>query len=281
MNRGGIIVLLVVLAGLVWGLVWTYPKWSSYMPEIDIFSPGNTGETSSGTPTINYGSGTPLVKEYLPADFTPVVEAVAPAVVRIETEKIVGYDWWLRPIPETGLGTGVIFSSEGDVAYIVTNKHVVEGVNTITVYLNDGTRFTVNNRDVVLARDTDLALLKIRGAGDVAAVRFLNPDQEVQPYQWVIAIGYPYGIGGSPTVSQGIVSAVGRSIEVNGSRLENIIQTDAAINPGNSGGPLVNLAGELVGINTAILKGAENIGFAIDIRTVEQFIQRARKAGYL
>ena len=126
-----------------------------------------------------------------------------------------------------------------------------------------------------LAEDTDLALLTIRDRKEFPEpAKFLSPEKNLSPGQWVIAIGYPYNIGGAPTVSAGIISAIDRSIQLDGTKLTGIIQTDAAINPGNSGGPLVNLCGEVVGINTAIIKEAENIGFAISVRVVEEFIHK-------
>ena len=117
------------------------------------------------------------------------------------------------------------------------------------------------------------AVLKLEGGGEFPAVEFL-PSGEMSAYQWVIAIGYPYNIGGAPTVSEGIISALGRSIRVDQSTvLTDVIQTTAAVNPGNSGGPLVDLSGRVVGINTAIVAEAENIGFAISVATIEDFIQ--------
>ena len=224
-------------------------------------------ESPSEGVAFHYGSGEPLVG-FIPADFTPAVEAVAPAVVRIVTQTI-AYDWFLRPIPQKGvMGTGVIIDSSG---LILTNRHVVEGAQRITVYLAEGSSYEIDTGDVWLARNTDLALLKIKADRTFPLAKFAAG--EIRPYQWVIAIGYPFNIGGAPTVSEGIISQIDRSIQVDGNRLDDIIQTTAAINPGNSGGPLVNLAGEIVGINTAVLSGAENIGFAIGRDTVIKFLQ--------
>ena len=235
-----------------------------------------TGETAvpevtreNGAPvSINIPTpgGNPLVS--LP-DLTPVVEKIAPAVVLITTEAV-AYDFWQQPFPEEGAGTGVIFDARG---YIVTNSHVVIGLNndivdSIKVSLIDGRSFDVDTANNVWTDPlTDLAVIKIEG-DNLPVAEFANPET-VLPYQWVLAIGYPYTLEGEPTVTTGIISATGRSIEEsNGVVLYDMIQTDTAINPGNSGGPLVNLAGQVIGINTALISGSQNIGFSICVSTV-------------
>ena len=243
-----IAVLVLIVAGSV--LVW---KWSSFF---------GTGTDSS--------SGSSLV-QLIPADFGPVVEKVAPALVRIETVSY-GY-WYWQPIVQTGLGTGVLVSSDG---YIVTNKHVVEGVSqqNISIYL-PGRSSPATPAEVWVATDTDLAVLKIEEEGLPFAV-FADPGG-VQAGQWVLAFGYPYALAGEATVSQGIISATGRTIELNdGTILEHVIQITAAINPGNSGGPLVDLSGNIVGINTAIIQEAENIGFAIGVDAVIPVVEQVK-----
>ena len=254
----------LVVVFLLLILVAASPGCSLLFPE----KAGDTLDTDNTTyeiPGLQYGDGEPLVS-LIPADFTPVVEAVAPAVVRIVTQTTTYWFW--QPIPQTGVGTGVLYSSDG---YVLTNKHVVEGVESITVYLSNSTQgFAVGKRPW-LAPDTDLAVLKIDGTGFPAA-EFI-PGEEISAYQWVIAIGYPFNIGGAPTVSEGIISALGRAIRIDGGTvLHDVIQTTAAINPGNSGGPLVDLSGRVVGINTAKVE-AENIGFAISAIAIEEFIQ--------
>jgi len=232
----------------------------------------STNEYPEQSPEYSFGEGVAVV-EYMPGDFTPAIEAVSPAVVRVESTTLT-QNWWWQPIPEetVGVGTGVIIDAEN--GYIITNRHVVENADQIKVRLYD-------NREVSAVRywqanETDLALVEIDASNLSEALFFSD---ELDPYGWVVAIGYPYDIGGStgtPTVSEGIISALGRTIKVKLDRrdltLTNVIQTTAAINPGNSGGPLVNMAGEIVGINTAVLKEGENIGFAISKDTIIDFL---------
>ena len=173
-----------------------------------------------------------------------------------------------RPSPESqgprmGQGTGVIATSDG---MIITNNHVVQNADRVKVVLHDGTELpgTIIGTDPA----TDIAVLKIDRDGLVAA-SFADSDQ-AQVGDWVVALGSPYGL--TQTVTAGIISAKGREA-VGLARFENYIQTDAAINPGNSGGPLVNLDGDVVGINTAISSrggGNDGIGFAIPSRMVER-----------
>ena len=159
---------------------------------------------------------------------------------------------------QTGVGLGVIIDDSG---VILTNSHVVRDGREITVRLHDGREFKAAK--VHADPKADLAVLRIEGAGHLIAARLGNSDQ-AEVGDWVLALGNPFGLEG--TVTAGIVSAKGRGIGLN--ERENYIQTDAAINPGNSGGPLVNLDGEVIGINTAISSssgGNEGIGFAIPI----------------
>jgi Do/DeqQ family serine protease len=164
-----------------------------------------------------------------------------------------------RKFEKEGIGSGLILRSDG---YILTNNHVVGNADTITVMLNDKRKFkgTVVGRD----RVTDLALVKIE-AKDLHAAR-LGSSKNLEPGDFVIAIGSPLGYDHSVTL--GIISALGRSLDLQNSGYEKsvqLIQTDAAINPGNSGGPLLNIHGEVIGINQAIRGDAQNIGFAIPI----------------
>jgi len=161
-----------------------------------------------------------------------------------------------RTPPQQGLGSGVIVSADG---YIITNNHVIEGADTVTVNLADGRELPAR----VVGKDakTDIAVIKIE-AKDLPAVTFAS-SEDVQVGDQVLAVGNPFGIG--QTVTTGIVSATGRAAGI-GLDYEDFIQTDAAINPGNSGGALVDLQGRLIGVNTAILSrsgGFQGIGFAI------------------
>ena len=184
-------------------------------------------------------------------DVKAVLAAVAPPVVQIEIETGDG-------VFGGGQGTGFIISSEGQV---VTNAHVVEDATDIQVMLYDG---SVLEAELVQQDPTrDLAVLQIEGEDLPAARLGLSADVEVGDE--VLAIGNALGLGDTPTVTTGIVSALERELQLSGSRLTRLIQTDAAINPGNSGGPLVNANGEVIGVNTAIAGNAEGIGFAISI----------------
>ena len=184
-------------------------------------------------------------------DVKAVLAAVAPTVVQIEIETGDG-------VFGGGQGTGFIISSEGQV---VTNAHVVENATDIQVMLYDG---SVLEAELVQQDPTrDLAVLQIEGEDLPAARLGLSADVEVGDE--VLAIGNALGLGDTPTVTTGIGSALERELQLSGSRLTRLIQTDAAINPGNSGGPLVNANGEVIGVNTAIAGNAEGIGFAISI----------------
>lgn len=211
-----------------------------------------------------------------------IVREVGPAVVRIDASRTVQtglppqfQDPFFRqffgdrmPMPpseqiQQGVGSGFITSTDGR---IITNAHVVDGADRVQVTLKDGRSF---EGEVVGADPiTDIAVIDI-DAQDLPTVAISNSDQ-LQPGEWVVAIGNPLGL--DSTVTAGIVSATGRTsreVGVPDKRVD-FIQTDAAINPGNSGGPLLNLSGEVVGVNTAIIQGAQGLGFAIPINTVER-----------
>ena len=195
-----------------------------------------------------------------------VAAAVSPAVVRITTGG--GVDTSTGIIPETGVGSGVIYDGAG---WILTNRHVVEGSNSLAVELNDGRILdgTVYGIDTL----TDLAIVKVEGNGLPTAS--LGDSSALKVGQLVIAIGSPLGTY-SNSVTSGIVSAKGRTITADGNdNLNNLIQTDAAINPGNSGGPLLDAGGNVVGINTAIAADSNGIGFAIPIDIARPIMEQA------
>jgi len=164
-----------------------------------------------------------------------------------------------------GMGTGVIIDERG---YIVTNHHVVDGVDSLRVTTYDGSAYTA--QVVSYDRKHDLAIIKVNASRPLKVVP-LGTSSDIMLGETVIAVGNAYGYENSMT--QGIVSALSRDVEVNEKQAyRNLIQTDASINPGNSGGPLINLDGEVIGINVAIRAGAQRIGFAIPIDDVRETV---------
>jgi serine protease Do len=195
-----------------------------------------------------------------------VASAVSPAVVKITVNG--NADTSSGIIPATGVGSGVIYDASG---WILTNRHVVEGGDRLSVRLNDGRVFdgTVYGIDTL----TDLAIVKI-DANDLTAAR-IGDSSSLKVGQLVVAIGSPLGTF-TNSVTSGIVSAKGRTLTADSNQnLNNLIQTDAAINPGNSGGPLLDAQGNVVGINTAIAADSTGIGFAIPIDIARPIMDQA------
>ncbi|MFX1412007.1 MAG: S1C family serine protease [Promethearchaeota archaeon] len=221
----------------------------------------NSTSSASGYLDIDEGIGSELSTQEL------VVE-VAPAVVSIVVETV-SYNWFWQAVPQTGAGSGIIISPDG---YIVTNNHVVEDANKVTVTLSDGRTFdaTIVGTDA----QTDLAVVKI-DVSNLSYLHFLsNSLEQLSVLDPLVAVGNALALPGGSTWTTGVVSNLGRSIEEeNGVVLNDLIQTDAAINAGNSGGPLLNAAGQVVGINVAIASNAENIGFAISTDTAIPVVQ--------
>ncbi len=176
---------------------------------------------------------------------------------------------------ERGTGSGFIINKQGEV---ITNAHVVEGASDVSVVLKDGRTLKAK----VIGRDTltDIAVVKIDPKElppDLPTVK-LGSSQNLRPGEWAIAIGNPLGLDN--TVTAGIISALGRrSGEIGVDKRVNFIQTDAAINPGNSGGPLLNERGEVIGVNTAIIQGAQGLGFAIPIETAQRIAKQIIEKG--
>ena len=201
--------------------------------------------------------------------------AVKPSVVAINTE--VTITSFFGPATQQGAGSGWILDKDG---IIVTNNHVVEGAKTITVTMDDGRTFTVNNKSVYTDSLNDLAVLRI-DAKNLPALK-LGDSSKLRVGDWVVAIGNSLGQGIRAT--EGIVSRKGVSLPVDqGQTLYDLIETSAAINPGNSGGPLVNMAGEVIGITSAKIAdiGVEGMGYAISIDTATPIIQELVNKGYV
>ena len=198
------------------------------------------------------------------------------AVVSIKTESQdrrgpqTGKDPSKGEPPHRGVGSGVIVDSRG---FVLTNHHVIERADEIELTLTDGRTFT----GTVIGRDpkTDLAVVKVDADQELPAARLGDSDR-VKVGQWAVAIGNPFGLGHSLTV--GVISGVGRG-ELGLSTFEDYIQTDASINPGNSGGPLLNIRGEVIGINTAINPVGRGIGFAIPINMAKEVMQQLVESG--
>jgi len=233
----------------------------------------------------------------VPESFNQLAEKVSPVVVNIRTVKTVNgggpvfrhfrQNPWRKDDPsqdfferffgngfqreykQRSLGSGFIIDKEG---YIVTNNHVVENADQIEVKLNNGNEFDAE----IIGRDpsTDIALLKIKTKQDLPIAK-LGDSDKLQVGEWVVAIGSPFGL--EHTVTAGIVSAKGRII--GSGPYDDFIQTDASINPGNSGGPLINMNGEVVGINTAIIAAGQGIGFAVPVNIAKGIIKQLRTEG--
>lgn len=227
-------------------------------------------------------------------DFVPLAKSAGPAVVNISTEREVvspvmnmfnfpgmeqffeqfGGPFGMRqgPAPKqksTALGSGFIISADG---YIVTNNHVVEGADKVTVNMNGDNSESLPAKIIGTDAETDLALLKVETSKTLPVLKFGDSDA-MEVGEWVVAIGNPFGLNN--TVTAGIVSAKGRNIHAG--PFDNFLQTDASINPGNSGGPLINMNGEVIGINTAISASGQGIGFAIPSSLASRIINELRE----
>ncbi len=240
---------------------------------------GWIGYDKSSTPITFLGSGLDgNSANFTEGSIADIAENVSKSVVSIVTS-IKATNLFGQSYDSEAAGTGVIATSDG---IIITNKHVINGADNITVVLNDGTAY---DEVELVATDplNDIAFLKIKDVSDLAAAT-LGDSKTITVGQQVIAIGNALGQYQN-TVTAGIISGVGRSVTAvdstgrNSETLSDMIQTDAAINSGNSGGPLVNAAGEVIGINTATSTTAENMGFAIPISSVKGMLKQLIETG--
>ncbi len=247
------------------------------LPDIDISPPSSPPATNNASP-VDPEWTTPPADSQAPIlpSITTVVAKVKPSVVTINTE-VVTFDIFNRPFTQEGAGSGWIIREDG---IIITNNHVVQGAESITVTLDDGRTFPVDLNTVATDWLTDLAVFKIDAENLPAAT--VGDSLKLRVGDWVVAIGNSLGMGISATT--GIISSLGVRLEVSpGQTLYDLIQTDAAINPGNSGGPLVNMAGEVIGINS--VKRAqvevEGVGYAISTNEAMPTIDELITTGYV
>jgi S1-C subfamily serine protease len=202
-----------------------------------------------------------------------VYERVSPSVVFI-TSRVLSMDFFGRTYPSEGTGSGFVIDKEG---HIVTNNHVIEGAQTLEVTLLDNTvvEATVVGTDPL----NDLAVIKVDVAPEHLYPVDMGFEGQIKVGQTAIAIGNPYGLDW--TLTRGVISSLGRSLDIDQNRtVYDVIQTDAPINPGNSGGPLLNSRGQLIGVNTAIRQGADNIAFAVPVSTVKRVVPELIAHGY-
>jgi serine protease Do len=226
----------------------------------------NDGSLTKRETTQNDGNNTVTKEE---EDISSVVSKVSPSVVSVLTKSTTTS--FRGASEQEGAGTGIIVGKDG---YVLTNKHVIDGASTVNVVLSDGTSY---DNVKVLGTDplNDVAFLKIPGVSNLPTAE-LGDSTSIRVGQKVIAIGNSLGQYQN-TVTSGIISGTGRPISAQSGEtvesLTDLIQTDAAINPGNSGGPLLNLAGQVIGINTAIIEDAQGIGFAIPISATKGILK--------
>ncbi len=269
-RRLSTLIFLIVLTGLLSGC---------RLPTMPLRTP-----TPGGPPTP---TPTPTPEAVLPAEDLAVARALESVIVNLYrhveagvvhiTSRTYTYNFFLEPVPQEGTGSGFVYDREG---HIVTNYHVVEGARELEVTLADGTRYPA---ELVGADPTnDLAVIRIDAPAESLHPLPLGDSTRVQVGQLVLAVGNPFGLDRTATL--GIVSALGREIQApNGRVIGNVIQTDAAVNPGNSGGPLLDLDGEVIGVNTAIFAPARQsagIGFAVPSETVARVVPELIARGY-
>lgn len=281
-NRIGIIILIIVVAAFS-GLFGAWVGGSMVTQKLSSMPT----EQLAPTPTVDVSQAQvvnttiTVNSSNIDSVITDVVEQIEPAVVTVVGTIPGTQTFFGRTADSQVSGSGFIISTDG---YIVTNNHVVEDATDLYVVLSDGTELNAQ----IVSRDVyaDLAVLKVDG--NMPAVAKLGSSEDLKPGETVIAIGSPLGTFRN-SVTVGVISATGRTLDTGeGYNMENLIQTDAAINSGNSGGPLVNLAGEVIGVNAVVVRGssssssasAEGLGFAIPSDTVKVISEQIIQKGY-
>jgi S1-C subfamily serine protease len=275
-------ILLVLL--ILCGFYFLTTRWlpSGAMAGLMHHTPNNLPATTTNSPTPNFSL---TEADAAPAYDTEELQNIAvykkalPAVVNITSTEVVCCDFFLRPVPQQGQGSGFIIDNQG---HILTNYHVVQDAQTVEVTLWNKKKFKATRIGVDPIHD--IALLQINGATDLQPAT-LADSQHLLVGQLVYAIGNPFGFSG--TMTRGMISAIRSVLLPSGNRIEDAIQTDASVNPGNSGGPLLNSHGDVVGITTMIASnpngGAEQsagIGFAIPISTAKAVVEDIMKFGH-
>lgn len=274
-----LLVFLVGMCGVISGAALTYTLLRRQLP-----TPA-TAAAPQSTPVAQEPTATPVTRLYvettdIETSITRAVDKVSPAVVTVVAKQPDQMGFFGVIPGGTASGSGFIISPEG---YVVTNNHVIEGAESVKIILLSGEERAA--QIVGSDRFSDLAVLKMEG--QVPAVATLGNSDALRPGETVIAIGSPLG-DFKNSVTVGVISATGRSIDTGeGYNLEGLLQTDAAINQGNSGGPLVNLAGEVIGVNTLIVRSSssgvtvEGLGFAIPSNTVKVIASQIIAKGYV
>ena len=201
------------------------------------------------------------------------IAKVSKTAVNISTVKLV-HNIFYQAVPVAGTGSGTIIDSAG---LILTNNHVVGGAQRINVTL--GTNEVLEGTIVGSCAVHDIAVVKIDGQGRNLQAAEIGDSDKIRVGQRVYAIGNPFGLAGGPSVTSGVISAINRTIESESGLIENLVQTDASINPGNSGGPLVDVAGKVIAINTAIIPFAQGIGFAIPVNSAKTCADEIKVGG--
>jgi serine protease Do len=256
-----VVIVLLLIAALVAGLML-----SGRLPTVN---------NHAVTPRPTVSSDGNKVQTQTEADIANIVAKVSPSVVSVTTQSQT--PTYFGVAQQEGAGTGIVVSRDG---YIMTNKHVVNGADTVGVVLSDGTSY---DKVKVVGTDplNDVAFIKIPNVNNLTPVE-LGDSSSVRVGQQVVAIGNSLGQYQN-TVTSGIISGKGRPVAAqDGSTVESLtdlLQTDAAINPGNSGGPLLNMAGQVIGMNTAVAADAQGIGFAIPINSVKGLLKGVLNSG--